>query len=377
MKRMANVWPVKIFSKMAFFVCVVTVWIVSATHAKSDQAIAVLVNDEPISAYDIDQRLRLVLLNAPEAQRALRSKLKSESTKNRFRKLLQERRPTSREEVEVIKAGFVKSLRREVINSIKPKLRKQVLETLIDEKLMLQEAKKLNLVVSDDDVTKQITGMAQRSKDRQTGKPLSTKQFLGQLRQLGVSPEAFKARLRARIALQRIVMRKYGRHISIGQQQVDRLLDNGNTDTAAGKKETEFQLQKIRLSVPSGANQKVIGQRLAEADRLRGKFSSCKKTKALLKDLKGASVQSLGKRTPAQIPQPARAMLVNAKAGDMTPPNVIGSAIELYAVCNRKQVADTKKREKVKAQLRQQEYDIMRRRYMRDLRQDAFLDYRK
>ena len=45
-----------------------------------------------------------------------------------------------------------------------PTARKQALDELIDERLKLQEAKRLSIVAADDEVERVITGMAERNK---------------------------------------------------------------------------------------------------------------------------------------------------------------------------------------------------------------------
>src|SRR5918911_3654970 len=48
-----------------------------AKQAPSGQAIVVLVNDEPISAYDVEQRMNFMMLSAREVNDKLRARLKA------------------------------------------------------------------------------------------------------------------------------------------------------------------------------------------------------------------------------------------------------------------------------------------------------------
>ena len=53
------------------------------------------------------------------------------------------------------------------------------------------------------------------------------------------------------------------------------------------------------------------------------------------------------------------------------------SAIELYAVCGKREIkGDPQQREQTEHKLLQQEMEIRAERLLRDLRQDAFIEYR-
>ena len=219
--------------------------------------------------------------------------------------------------------------------------------------------------------------MAKSSKNRKTGKSSSSKEFLNQLKKLGVNVKAFKEKTRAQIAFQLVLRRKYGREIqTTAQQQTVKVLDKAGADGAAAKN-TEFQLQKVKLALPRGADQRKIAARLIEAEKLRRKFSSCKDTAKLIKSVKGSSMKTLGTRSASQVEQPIRAMLLHAKAGEMTPPSVTGTSVELYAVCSRRQTAgNSKQRRKLQAKFQQQELSVVSRRHLKNIRQDALIDYR-
>jgi peptidyl-prolyl cis-trans isomerase SurA len=75
--------------------------------------------------------------------------------------------------------------------------------------------------------------------------------------------------------------------------------------------------------------------------------------------------------------QPARLLVINAKMGQITPPTITASAVEMYAVCGKRLVkGDDKTREETQRKLMNDEMSIRAERLLRDLRQDAFIEYR-
>jgi len=68
---------------------------------------------------------------------------------------------------------------------------------------------------------------------------------------------------------------------------------------------------------------------------------------------------------------------MNAKVGEMTPPTLSGSAIEAYAVCGKHAIkGDPTQREQTEHKLMEQEMGIRAEGLLRDIRQDAFIEYR-
>jgi peptidyl-prolyl cis-trans isomerase SurA len=70
-------------------------------------------------------------------------------------------------------------------------------------------------------------------------------------------------------------------------------------------------------------------------------------------------------------------MLLSAKDGEMLPASVGQGGVELWAVCSRTVVkADEAKREAVQGDLRQKEFEILAKKHLKDLRQDASIEWR-
>lgn len=284
-----------------------------------EMSIVVLVNDDPISDYDIDQRVRFLAVTTQE-------------------------QPS-------------------------PALKKKATEMLIDERLQVQQGRKLGVTADEAEVTRIVSDMA--AKNNLDADGLATA-----LGRAGVNIKTLKDRIRAQVAWQGAVRQKFRRDVLIGEAEVDAALsDTGETGDAST--ETTLQLRQVRFSVPSGADQRTVTARLAAAEALRARFSSCAKVADLAKGVNGASIKTLADYQPTSLAQPARLLVMNAKVGQMTPPTLSGSAVELYAVCGKQsQRGDAKVREETQRKLLNQEMSIRAERLLRDLRQDAFIEYR-
>ncbi|HWM32247.1 MAG TPA: SurA N-terminal domain-containing protein [Methyloceanibacter sp.] len=285
-------------------------------------SIVVLVNDDPISDYDIEQRERFLAITT-----------KAEPS---------------------------------------PELKKQATDMLIDERLQIQEGKKLGATPDDADVRKILDDMA--SKNNLDAEGLTTA-----LAKAGVNVKTLKDRIKAQIVWQDVVRRKFRRDILIGDAEVDEALSDAGEEAPSGEPTgTALQLRQVKFTLPSGADQRTIASRLAAAETVRSRFNSCANLGDLTKGIQGASVQNIADQQAVSLVQPARLLVQHAKVGQMTPPTLTGSAVELYAVCGKRAIrADNPKREETQRKLMNEEMGIRAERLLRDLRQDAFIEYRK
>jgi peptidyl-prolyl cis-trans isomerase SurA len=292
-------------------------------------SIKILVNDEPISDYDIDQRERFLAITTQQQSSAA--------------------------------------------------LKKQAADMLIDERLQFQEGRKVSITPVEEDVTAILTDMAQKNN-------LNVEGLATALGKAGVNIKTLKDRIRAQLVWQATVQKKFRRDIQIADADVDQALASGATagggaaaeggaaPAAAAAAEPALQLRQIKYALPTGADQRVIAGQLAAAESMRARFKSCAD---LANGVQGANVTTLQDYKTASLAQPARLLVTNAKVGQMTPPTITQAAVELYAICGKRAAAvDSTAREQAQRQLMSQEMALRAERLLRDVRAEAFVEYR-
>jgi peptidyl-prolyl cis-trans isomerase SurA len=301
-------------------VLLVVLLAVAATIGEAQEiSIVVLVNDDPISDYDVDQR-------------------------ERFLAITTQQQPS-------------------------PELKKKATDQLIDERLQMQQGRKLSVSVDDEDVNTIVEDMAKKNN-------LDVDGLATALGKAGVNIKTLKDRIKSQLMWQNVVRQKFRREIQIGDADVDKALaDAGASEQPSGSPaETALQLRQVRYEVAAGADQKTIAERLAAAESVRAHFGSCAD---LAKGVEGATVKTLADQQPASLVQPARLLVMSAKMGQITPPTLTASAVEMYAVCGKRSVrGDDKTREETQRKLMNEEMGLRAERLLRDLRQDAFIEYR-
>ena len=301
-----------------------------------EQTIIALVNDEPVTGFEVRQRVEMLSGSnvAAKAQERFKALIKAPSTSERLKAILQEvikaNPGKSKEQLLAIfeqrKKQFAMDLQKQAVDgarsNVMPEVRKAAIEELIDEKLKMQEAKRLGALVPDDEIDKVIKGIAERNK--------MTEAQLAQ--QLGGSLDPMKYRIRSSLSWNEVIRRKFGHQISIGAKDVDKFVATAAT---GGEDQVELVVQRILIAMPAKLDQAGVAQRVSQAEAIRGKFKDCKSTGQIASGVAGAKFDELGKRKPSAFPEPTRSMLLNAKDGEMLPPAVGENGIELFAVCGR------------------------------------------
>ena len=345
--------------------------------AKSTTSIVAIVNDEPISNHDIDMRIQLYLANSRDMRVLLKKKLAEERTQKLWRKMMEEYQPQSKAEAKKLQNKLLQRMQGEVRSSMKGKLKKKILKELVNERIQLQQANKLGVALTDEELDARLERIAGRNKNKKTGQPLTRKEFTKSLEKMGIPIREFRNRMKAKGSWIRVVRQKFRYEVNIGDQDVDRLINRATGDDKI-KMKTVYKLQRVRLAMSSSASESAKTDGLIKAEKLRQVVTSCGHLKKAVGRIGTASLKLLGTKSGDSFPHTMRAFLSNTKEGHLTPPTLTSSGIELYAVCERKQrrIADKTKRKAVKEKLRSQEFEVLARRYLQDLSQEASIEYR-
>jgi peptidyl-prolyl cis-trans isomerase SurA len=348
------------------------------SSSNAEQSIVALVNDEPITGYEIQQRSAMLSGGGVQqkAQENFKALLKNPRTTERLKAILGDtikaNEGKSKDQIIAIfeqrKKQFAMDLQKQAVESAKssalPGMKKAALEELIDEKIKLQEAKRVGVSVGDDDVNRVLASIAERNK-------MTESQFMTQL---GGGLDAMKNRIRSTLSWNDVIRRQYGAQIAIASKDVDKLVASSTT---AAQDDVELRIQRIRIAMPVKMDQAAMAKRMQDADQIRSKFTDCKSTSSIANGVAGAKFEELGKRRPSAIQEPTRTLLLNAKDNEMLPPSAGEGNIELYVVCGRDVVkAEDEKRTQAEGELKQKEFELLAKRHLNNLRQDAHIEYR-
>jgi peptidyl-prolyl cis-trans isomerase SurA len=279
------------------------------------QSIACMVNGEPITGLDIEQRTKLNFL-------------------------------TTRKQMS----------------------RQEVLDELTNEKVKLKEAKRFGVDPSASDVDQAYTGMSQRMR-------LTPEQLTKSLESQGVRPETLKARLKAEMVWGSLVRGRFKESLQVGEKDVAAAAEQSGEATQT--EAFEYRLQPIVLIVPRGSAQSAIDLRRKEAESLRERVQTCEQANSYFKSMQNAAIREIVTKTSADIPGPLRELLDKTPVGRLTPPEITKQGVEMVALCDRKPTKiDTPKKREIREKMFAQKYEAKQKAYLGDLRKAAMIECR-
>jgi peptidyl-prolyl cis-trans isomerase SurA len=286
----------------------------SPLHA---QTVAVMVNGEPITNYDIDQRSKLNFLTTH-----------------------------------------------------KPAVRQQVIDELIDEKVKIKEGKKFGVDPTASDIDQSFAAMSSRM--RTTPEALA-KSLEGQ----GVRSETLKARMKAEMVWTSLIRGRYKESLQVGEKDVAAAVQVKGGEDKKEAESFEYQMRPIVLIVPRGSAQSATEARVKEAEALRGRVQTCDEANAFFKSMQNAAIRETVTKTSADIPPVLREVLDKTTIGHLTAPEVTKQGVEMVALCGRKPTTvDTPMKKEIREKMYAEKYEAKSKSYLQEVRKAAMIEYR-
>lgn len=247
--------------------------------------------------------------------------------------------------------------------------REQVINELVDDRVKLKEGKKYGVDPGVSDINQSYDGMAQRMR-------ISSDQLTKSLEAKGVRPETLKSRMKAEMVWTSLVRGRFKEKLMVGEKDVaDKVRqEGGETLQIEG---TEYKMQPIVLIVPRGSSQAFMETRHKEAEQYRARVGSCEEANSLFRSTPNATIRESVTKTTADLPEPLRKVLDDTPIGHLTPPEVTKAGIEMVALCSRKPTTiDTPKKREVREKMYQEKYEKTQKAYLDELRKAAMIEYR-
>jgi len=282
--------------------------------ALADSSIRVTVNDEPITSYDISQRLMLM-------------KIANE------------------------KGG-----------------EKAAIQQLIDETLELSDARLRGIVIPDSRVDAAFASIGERMK-------MTPDKLTKALASAGLQADSLKRRIRAQMAWRQLVDARSRMEVSVKSSDIAKALE---AQGGPGKiTNTEYMLQQIIFVIPKGSSAGYAAQRKREAENFRSRFAGCDKAVAQAKGLRDVAVKSLGRRTTDQLVGEDGKEVQNTPVGKTTRPQASDMGVALIAVCSTRKIdSNAAAINQAEDKLSLEQSKNVGEEYLKKLREKAVIKYR-
>jgi peptidyl-prolyl cis-trans isomerase SurA len=286
----------------------------TAAHA---QSVVLLVDGQPITALDIEQRTKFIEMSTHKA-------------------------PT----------------------------RQEVIDGLVDELLEIREAKRYTIDPTNSDIDDAFNNVASHLN-------VDSAKLTQMLAAGGASAATLKQKLRAEMAWSSLVRGRYKASLEIADSDVEaqmHLHDSGDASQVG----YEYILRPVLLVVPRGSPDAAFDARKKEAEALRARFSDCASGVPFARALREVAVRDPVSKSSADFSDELRGILDKTDLGHLTPPEQTNEGIQMFAVCSKKETKDDSPgMQKMRDQLFEQKFGVKAKRYLADLRHAAMIEYKQ
>jgi peptidyl-prolyl cis-trans isomerase SurA len=150
-------------------------------------------------------------------------------------------------------------------------------------------------------------------------------------------------------------------------------------EEATGEQATafEYRLQPILFIVPAGSTGNAEAQRRSEAIAFRGAFQGCDQSLQQAAGMPGVVVKPQMRREEGQMSPAQREAFAKLEVGSTTEPERIAEGFQIIGICAKNAiVGQTEAAVEVRQEISSERGQLLARRYLRDLRSDAVIEYR-
>ncbi len=191
------------FVTRLFFLCLLLAGAPMNGHTRDVEGIAAIVNDQVISLYDVDQRVDLFFVTS----------------------------------------GIEKT------PQMIERMREQVLRSLVDEKLQMQEAQRVEISIEPEAIDERMELLAKQDDRTLDG----IKEFL---EEKNIEEETLASQIRAELAWQQFVRRSFGGRIKVGDREIDEQYEKA----VQAVNQTRYLVSEILLNLDSFATEDDVRQ---------------------------------------------------------------------------------------------------------------------
>jgi len=245
--------------------------------------------------------------------------------------------------------------------------RQQVIQELIDDRLKIAKAKSYGFEVSDEDINKAFVGMATRQH-------ITLKQFIDLLTRAGIAPETIKAKIRAELTWNELVRGKFSASLQVGESDVVKAMRASDEQANVGY---IYTLYPVMVVVPAGSDEALLTTKKREAENLRARFTSCKEGLSFARALRDVAVREPVTRSSADLAPQLRDLLDKMEIGHLTNPEMTAQGLQMFAVCEKKaSKTETPAEKELRNKIFNERFEKESQKFLEEIRKSAMIEYK-
>lgn len=266
--------------------------------------------------------------------------------------------------------------------------RKKALNSVINEIVKIEEAKRFRMDASDRDIEARVGEIAKALKTDSTG-------LEGKLRKQGIGMRALRQYVSAQISFSRLLRFKYKDDVKINQAEVDRKFAQVKADIDGRlrkamsdprmKPVSVYSLLEIGFPIENmkdPAANAILQSRASEAAQFGSRFKNCKTARAAASGIFNVKVGKMLEADASRLPKPLRNLLDSKGPGRVYGPMRSQDGLQMIAFCSKRSVVPPKPqvsyptRAQIENAVVGEKYDSVEAKYVGQMRKSAIIEYK-
>lgn len=212
-----------------------------------------------------------------------------------------------------------------------PELRQQVLDALIEERVIVTYARESGMKIDEPDLDRAVQGVAQNNQ-------LTPAQLRERLRAEGIDYGRFRANLKDQMMIERVREREVYQRIRITDAEIDGFVEQRRQ---ALKADAELSIAQVLVAVPDGADEATVAARRARAEQALARVKAGEDFAAVARELSDDASRDkggeLGMRPTSRLPDLFVEAVRNLSRGELAPAPVrSGAGFHVLKLVDRK-----------------------------------------
>jgi peptidyl-prolyl cis-trans isomerase SurA len=205
------------------------------------------------------------------------------------------------------------------------------IKELIDEKVKITAAQQAGVYASDAEAERAFDNFAKGNKS-------TPARISADLDRIGIGAEHFKQYIRVQLSWNRLAGQKLQQDTR-SKSQSDAIFELRKAGQEKPET-TEYILQQIIFVIPQDKMKSLVKARTDEAIAFRQRYEGCEKAVELAKQLKDVAVKDLGRKLQPELPPNWVEPLKAIQAGQLTQPQTTEKGVEMLGICRATVTSD-------------------------------------
>lgn len=211
--------------------------------------------------------------------------------------------------------------------------KKEAIDSLIDDSIKLQLAKKVNFKVTDEMLDTSIKEIAE-------GNHVSVQQLYGYIEQQGFSKESYREMIRKQMTIARVMQQQFGNRVHITKADIAKYRTKLMAKQTAFMTEEEFQIFNVLVPIPESAQSTDMESAKALAQKIYAELKAGKTLELLSQQYSSIQPNDLGWRKKNELPELFLTKVEKMKVSDVSQPFLAPNGFQIL-ILNAKRVDPT------------------------------------